>query len=534
MRSATHRIALTLVALLAFVTACGGGDGGGKGDAKGGGGKTSVTIAVPDEPATLDMAAGSTGEINIAENIFDSLVDREQEEGGVFAQLAERWETADDELSWTFYLREGVKFHNGEPFNADAVKYSIERFLAEDYTTSFASYWTALKDIEVVDDYTVKFNLTEPNPILAQSLPWHSVIVPPKYTQEVGNEKFGQAPIGTGPYKLKEWRRGDRLTLEANEDYFAGAPEIKTVVFRFIGDASARTAALLSGDVDIAAPIAIEQADQVDNADGVSIKRQKFSILRDRLMLRQDQKPFDNVKVRQAVSYAIDREAIVKNVLQGYAKVTNGPIVEGEFGWRPELEEFGYDYDPDKAKQLLAEAGYPNGFSIDFDTRPGTFPKDNETPAAIAEYLAAVGIKTNIIENEYAQFIEKAQTGKLAEMAMGLMVGGGNFHAFHTFKIFLDCQQSSGIWNPKDADGDGIYACYPNVDKLAREALRLNDSAPEKSLELYGEAYRVAVQEEAVSVFLWSYTPPYGVSDQLNWEPTIQGDYLFVNASFKE
>jgi peptide/nickel transport system substrate-binding protein len=531
MSSAFRLRLLASIAVLALVAACGSDDGDKKGER---GGDSTVTIAVADEPGTLDMAAGSTGEINIAENIFDSLVDRAQKDGGITPQLAETWEVAEDELSWTFHLREGVKFTNGEPFNAEAVKYSIERFLAEDYTTSFASYWTALDNIEVVDELTVKFNLKEPNPVLAQTMPWHSLVVPPKYTEEVGAEKFGSAPIGTGPYKLKEWRRGDRLILEANEDYFAGAPEIKTVVFRFIEDASARTAALLSGEIDIAAPVDIEQAEQVENADGVSLKTQEFSILRDRLMMRQDKPPFDDVRVRQAVNMAIDREAIVDNILAGYGELTNGPIVKGEFGWSQELEESGYEYDPEKAKELMAEAGYGDGVQVTFDTRPGTFPKDGETPVAIAEYLAKIGIKTKIVENEYAQFLEKMTAGDLGELAMGLMVGGGNFHAFHTFKIFLDCEQSSGIWNPKNAEGKGMMACYPEVDKLAREALQLADSNPERSSELYGEAYRVAVQDEAVSAFLWSYQPLYGVSDELDWVPTVQGDFLFVDASFKK
>lgn len=520
---------LAVVALLVAACTAGGGEAGNQGDAD-----STVTIAVADEPATLDEAAGSTAEINIAENIFDSLADRNQKDGSPTPQLAKRWEVSDDQLSWTFFLRKGVKFTNGEPFNADAVKFSIERFLAEDFTTSFAPYFSAMDNIEVVDDYTVKFNLKKPNPVFAQTLPWHSLVVPPAYTKKVGNEKFGEAPIGTGPYKLKEWRRGDRLVLEANEDYFAGAPSIKTVIFRFIQDPSARTAALLSGDVDIASPISIEQVDQVENSEGVSIKTPKLSIFRDRLMLRPDKKPFNDVRVRQAMNYAIDREAIVKNVLGGYGKVTNGPIVEGEFGWRPELEEYGYEYDPAKAKQLLTEAGYPNGFQVTFDTRPGTFPKDDETPQVIAQYLAKVGVKAKIVENEYAQFIEKTQTGKLGEMAMGLMVGGGNFHAFHTFAIFLDCESSSSIWNPKDAKGRGSYACYPEVDKLAREALKVQGTDPDRSLELYGEAYRTAVQDEAVSVFLWSYQPPTGVSDRVDWEPTIQGDYLFVDAKLKE
>ncbi|MDX1746005.1 MAG: ABC transporter substrate-binding protein, partial [Halobacteriales archaeon] len=506
-----------------------GGDGDGDGD--GSAANSTVTIAVADEPATLDMAAGSIAEINLAENIFDSLVDRQQSDGGVFPQLATTWDVSDDELTWTFNLRDDVSFTNGEKFNAAAVKYSIERFLAEDYTTSFASYWTALDEIEVVDDYTVAFHLNEPNPILDLTMPWHSLVVPPEYTEEVGNEEFGQAPIGTGPYKLKEWIRGDRIILEANEDYFAGAPEIKEVVFRFIEDPGARVAALLSGEVDIATPISIEQVSEVENADGYSVKEPDFSILRDRIMFYASKEPFDDVRVRQAVWHAIDRQSIVDNILQGYGQVTNGPIVEGEFGWRPELEEYGLEYDPERARQLLEEAGYPDGFEVTFDTRPGTFPKDDETPEAIAQYLSEVGITANIVENEYAQFIEKASTGELGEMAIGLMVGGGNFHAFHTFKIFLDCNQSSGVWNPKDENGEGIYSCYPSVDELAREALVTQGSDPERSLELYEEAYRTAVQDETVSVFLWSYNVPAGVSDRVDWEPTIQGDYLVYDAS---
>jgi len=489
-----------------------------------------IVVGLPFEPATLDSAKGSIGEINVAESLYANLVKRDPKTGGILPELAESWEESADALSWTFNLKANQTFTNGEPVNCEAVKFSINRFVDPSFgATSFRGYWTMVDTIECPSDLQVVFNLKSPRSVLAQAVPWHTVLVPPAYLREVGNDVYGQFPIGNGPFILKEWVRGRSMVFVANDDYVLGRPYLDEIEFRFFPDEAARAAALLSGEVDVTGPISIEQVPTIEAADGVSVISAPFSIRRDRLILRADKPPFDDIRMRQAVAYAIDKDTIVTNILGAYGKTTAGPIVEGEYGWTPELETFATPYDPDRARALVVEAGYGDGVDITFDIRTGVFPKDDETPEAIVQYLAAVGINATIVSQDQATFLGKVRTAEMGEMGLGLMVGGGNFHAFHSFEVFFHCTNSSTIWHPRGPDGTGLYNCYPEMDALAEEALLLMSSDVPASLKKYEETHRYAI-DNAVSVFLWSYIDPFGVSDRVFWEPTVQGDFKFEDA----
>lgn len=546
MRSATprHRYRTRTVGLIVSLTllaaACGGSDAPAvapsapadtgtaveEGPIQGG----RIVVGLPFEPATLDSAKGSIGEINVAESLYANLVKRDPKTGGILPELAERWEESEDALKWTFWLKPGQTFTNGEPVDCEAVRFSINRFVDPSFgATSFRGYWTMVDTIECPNDLEVVFNLKTPRSVLAQAVPWHTVLVPPAYLREVGNNVYGQFPIGNGPFILKEWVRGRSMIFVANDDYVLGRPYLDEIEFRFYPDEAARAAALLSGEVDVTGPIAIEQVPTIEAANGVSIISAPFSIRRDRLILRSDKPPFDDVRMRLAVAHAIDKQTIVDTILTGYGKTTAGPIVEGEYGWSPTLETFATPYDPDRARQLIAEAGYADGVNVTFDIRTGVFPKDDETPEAIVQYLAAVGINATIVNQDQATFLGKVRTGDLGEMGLGLMVGGGNFHAFHSFEVFFHCTNSSTIWHPRGPDGRGLYNCYPEMDELAEEALRLMSFDVPASLAKYEEAQRYAI-ENAVSTFLWSYIDPFGVSDRVFWEPTVQGDFKFEDA----
>lgn len=527
-----------IIALTLFAAACGGADAPedatatpveavpAEGPAQGG----RIVVGLPVEPATLDSAKGSIGEINVAESLYANLVKRDPKTGGILPELAERWEESEDSLQWTFYLKEGQTFTNGEPVDCEAVRFSINRFVDPSFgATSFRGYWTMVDTIECPSDLVVVFNLKSPRSVLAQAVPWHTVLVPPAYLREVGNNVYGQFPIGNGPFILKEWVRGRSMIFVANDDYVLGRPYLDEIEFRFFPDEAARAAAILSGEVDVAGPISIEQVDFITAAPGVSAVSAPFSIRRDRLILRADKPPFNDVRMRLAVAHAIDKDAIVDGILGDYGKTTAGPIVEGEYGWTPQLEDLATPYDPIRARELVVEAGYGDGVNITFDIRPGTFPKDDETPEAIVRYLAEVGINATIVSQPQGTFIGKVRDGGLGEMGMALMVGGGNFHAFHSFEVFFHCTNSSTIWHPRGPDGQGLYNCYPEMDELATEALRLMSSDVPASLAKYEEAQRYAI-DNTVSTFLWSYIDPFGVNDRVFWEPSVQGDWRFEDA----
>lgn len=521
------RIGLVIVAALLGTTTCGStddapldGQGSAANNADGGnqpGADGTLVVGVGVEPSTLDPSGGSTPEVNITINIFDTLVTRDNE-----PELAQSWTVSEDGLTWTFELQEGVEFHNGEPFNADAVKYSLERIQDPDYTTGYKSYWTMVDKVVPVDEYTVEFQLTEPNPFVVDSMHYHLPIVPPKYTEEVGNEGLAQEPIGTGPYKFVEWRHGQSITLEANKDYYLGAPAIQNAEIRFITDESARAAALLSGEVDVVGPLSYDQVDQVENADGVRVETTP-SLKQDRLAFREDHDLFDDVRVRKAVTMAIDREAITNTVLRGLAEPMIGPITSTATGFDPDLEPLPYD--PEQARELLAEAGYPDGFSVDFDIRPGLMPKDDETPVAIAAMLSEVGIEVNITTYDIGTFLEHTADGTIADLHMNFWAGGGVGHAYQPLRALYSCENGSQVHNPG-------YYCDPDVDAAAQEAadaLVVGDE--DSALEAYSRAQQAAI-DSAMGAYLWEYSDVWGVKDGVEYPLNEVGDYDIYHSSF--
>lgn len=487
----------------------------------------TLVVGLRAEIATLDQGAGSIPEITVGENIFETLVYRDFD-GSVRPHLAERWEISPDGLNYTFFLRKGVKFHNGEPFNAETVKFSVEYIMDPETFTQFKSYWTDVDKIEPLDEHTVLFRLKRPNPLLLPLTPWHLPILPPKYVNE-NRKTWGRKPVGTGPYKFVEWIPNERIVMEANLDHWQGPPPFEKVVFRPIPDETARTAALLSGEVHVVGPLNLDQAPMIDQAPGVHVVWTD-SLSRERLAMRNDVKPFDDIRVRQAVHHAIDRQAIIKSILAGQANPIYGPLVNLEWGFSPDLKD-PYPYDPARAKELLAQAGHPNGFETEFEYSPGILPKNDETAEAIVNYLAAVGIKANLKAIDYAKQTEKARKREQVALNTTFWTGGGNFHGWQPFTILLSCDKASALWSPKPG-----YWCNREVDKLIEaggQALHEKDEA--KAKQLYAQAQKLAA-EHAYQVWLWQFKEPWGVSDKVQFKPKGNNDIIMSwhQASWKK
>ncbi len=477
----------------------------------------TVVIGMRAELTTLNQGAGSVPEITVGENIFETLVYRNFD-GSVRPHLAERWTVSPDGLTRTFYLRRGVKFHNGEPFNAEAVKFSLEWIRDPKVFSQFKGYWTDIKNIEMVDDYTIKFHFKQPNPLLISLLPWHLAILPPKYVSE-NRATWGRKPVGTGPYKFVEWVPNERIVMEANMEYWQGPPPFQKLIFRPIPDETARTAALLSGAVHLVGPVSLDQVSMVRAAAGVHVVWAD-SLQRDRLAIRHDVKPFDDIRVRQAIAHAIDKGAIIRNILGGHAIAMYGPLIGLEWGLDPGLKE-PYPYDPARAKTLLAQAGFPNGFEVDFEYAPGITAKNPETAEAIVNYLAAIGIRAKVKAVDYGKYISDSKNRELAPLSVSFWTGGGNFHGWQPFAILLDCEKSSALWNPKPK-----YWCNPEVDKLvaaAVQALHRGDEA--KAKQLFAQAQKLAA-DYVYQVWLWQFKVPWGVSDTLKFKPKGNDDLI--------
>jgi peptide/nickel transport system substrate-binding protein len=365
--------------------------------------KGTLKVALSTFPDTLDgPITAERNASNAAQGMFDSLVWID-DDGNIVPALAESWDISDDGLEYTFHLRQDVTFHNGEPFNADSVVFSWEHYRNPDLPWN--ERWRMADNVEKVDDYTVKITTTEPKPLLLRTIAISWGMIPPQYFQEVGDVEFGIHPVGTGPFQFVEWVKGDHITLEANPNYWReGYPKLAQVIFRPIPESSTRVAAIQTGEVDVVGRLSSEEAQSLLGAPGVQVIRypvaRVYYIAFNNLTSGVGQ-PTEDPLVRQAMNYAVDVQAIIDALFDGYAKPATGFVATGELGYGA-VEPFGYN--PDKAKELLTEAGYPNGFTMDFACPAGAYTHFEEVCEAVQGYLEDVGIKTNLNIMESGQY----------------------------------------------------------------------------------------------------------------------------------
>jgi peptide/nickel transport system substrate-binding protein len=367
-------------------------------------GANQVTFSSVRDVFTFDpRLVQTTEEMSLMQHVCEPLV-RLDADMGLVPGLAESWEAV-DQTTWQFTLREGVTFHNGEPFNADAVKFSIDEYrrTAESYPWYYL--WPEeLPEVEVVDEQTVLLKSTVPIPTTPRNLALLYMMPP-----EAGAaEDFGSNPVGTGPFSFVEHQQDVRLALAANPDYWGGAPAIGGIVYRPIPDPSARMVAVQTGEVDVAAAIppdlvpALTAVPEltVEQVPGVRIAHYPYNF-------RNTESPIADVAVRRALGHAIDGESILTNVLAGAGQPLQGPVPTILFA---AADLGGYTYDPEQARTLLAEASYPADAELTLIYTPGEFIKDREVTEAVQAQLAEVGVNVRIEELEGGAYSERRAT----------------------------------------------------------------------------------------------------------------------------
>jgi len=456
----------------------------------------SLTVAQQNDPSNLDpidtflISWGAVGS-----NIFDGLVMRD-EDLQLQPGLATSWEFLDDETRIRFALRQGVTFHNGEPFNAEAVKYTFDRLLGEEGAKGpQQSNYTAITGVEIVDDYTVDFMLGNPDPVLITKLAGYgAMIVPPQYIKEVGEEAFDAMPVGTGPFQVTGYTPGVDLRMERFDDYWGGPAGVDDLTVRFIAEPATLVAELLSGGVDIIQDVpvssaaAIEANDTVDlvNVAGPTVVYLSLDVTRG---ITQ------NADARRALAMAIDREAIIEALLAGYGSPIASLQAASSFGYDPKLEP--YPYDPAAAKALLDKAGVAPGseVAIDIVATNDTF---REVAQAITGYLTAVGLKTDIVAHEENLFwSEIIPEGKTREMFFGDW-GGWTFDFDNTAYLLY---HSGEYFNP--------YIAIPELDEMLQSQRLTYDTAVRENTLQAVAAY---AHDNALDVPLYNSDTLYGVS----------------------
>jgi peptide/nickel transport system substrate-binding protein len=366
--------------------------------------KGTLTVAVTVFPNSLDLPA--TAEVNagmVAGQLYDSLVFL-NDEGEIVPALAESWTVSDDGTEYTFKLRQGVEFHNGESFTADSVVASWERGKAPEM--KFGDRWAVAQAVTKVDDYTVTVKTEKANPLLLRLIASNWGMVPPKYIAEVGTEGFAAKPVGTGPFMFEEWVKEDRIVMKANPNYWQeGLPKLERLIFRPIPESSTRVAAIQTGEVDIAPRLSAEEAGSLEGKPNITVLRypvDRVYYITFNNMTSGVDKPTMDPRVRLAMNYAVDRKAIIDSLLGGAGKEITGFITSANLGYDESIQP--YPYDPDRARALLAEAGYADGFEMDFACPAGAYTSFEQVCESIVGYLGEVGITANLEQMESAKF----------------------------------------------------------------------------------------------------------------------------------
>ena len=359
-----------------------------------------LILGLPLEPPNLDPTSGAAAAVDevVYANVFEGLT-RLTQNGAVAPSLAESWEAAPDGLTWTFHLRRGVTFSDGSPFDASVAKFSLDRITAEGSTNAQKALFAPIQSVEVVDPATIRIRLSRPMATLPYVLAWgDAVMVSPKSAAT-----NAVTPVGTGPFKLQSWQRGSQLTLIRRNGYWGPEPRLNTVVFRFISDPTAAFAAVSAGDVDAfpnyPAPENVAQF-QRDPRFRVVVGASEGKVI---LGINNTKAPFNDVRVRRALSYAIDRDALIQGAMFGFGQPIGSHYSRQAPGY---VDLTGlYPHDPAKARALLAEAGYPNG--IDVTLRLPPRPYARRSGEVLISQLAQAGIRAKIENLEWAQWLDQ-------------------------------------------------------------------------------------------------------------------------------
>lgn len=494
------RAGVVAAAAVALTAACAGGgesfdEGGGGSGTQGGGSGGTLTVAQSSDILTMDPAMHrSRITQTVIRNVFEALVNQDENLKPV-PELATEWEQVDP-TTWRFELRKDVTFHNGEPFNAEAVKYSIERVLDDAQKSPRASMLSQVESVTAEDEDTVVIKTKAPSPTLLASLSVNE-IVPPKYVEEVGDEEFAKKPVGTGPFTFEEWAPNERVTLKAYDNYWGGRPKIDSLVFRPIPEVSARIAALQSGDVQIAAEIPPDLAPTLSGdvkAEAVAGTRIFF------LAMNVTKAPFDTKEARVAVNQAIDRKTLVDSLYQGYGRVLNQPAFPEMVGYAEGYE--GYAYDKAAAQAALQGAG-----SVRIDVEE----KDKTLAEAVAGQLQAVGLQASVNVLETQAFNESINAGNSAAYLSSWGVAEGD----------ADVIFARHFWSPSREDA--VFTGYENaeLDTLIEQGRSTMDEAERK--EIYAKATEI-VMGDAPWAPIVNPQEIYGVSTSVQgWQPSPIG-----------
>jgi peptide/nickel transport system substrate-binding protein len=461
-------------------------------------------MAVSTEPSTLDAQLVNDRNARIfTSNIYETLLFRSAD-NEIVPKLATAYENIDPN-TWQFTLRDDVTFHDGEPFNADAVVFSIERIISEEFDTQRTSYIDGITGAVKVDETTVNITtdgLLATLPIQITQIP----MVPPNASDALDTE-----PIGTGPYEFVSWEAGTEIVATRNDEYWGEAPSIQDFVVRIVGDSQTALSALQAGEVDLVIDLLPEQEDQVPvfiSAPASEFSYIAFNTLRPEL---------SDPRVRVAFNMAIDKQTLADTVYEGQATPNHAQnLSEGMLGYNPDLEPIPYD--PDGAIALLEEAGYDFDAEIELNVPIGRYLKGEETAEYVAAQLQEVGINVVISATEFNTYREEGRIPGDQPGAMDLKYGWNS-------NEFGD---GSRILSHITCGGSSSKICDPAVDELMNAASETLD--PAARAEAYQEVWAL-LRDNPYAIYLLQQNLLYGTTERLTWEPRVDDEYYVSTMS---
>ncbi|MCL5047070.1 MAG: ABC transporter substrate-binding protein [Actinobacteria bacterium] len=469
---------------------------------------TTIRIASPTEPSTLDVQKENDGNMRVVtENLFEGLLAMNGRTLKPEPALATEFKRIDDK-TWRFTIREGVKWHNGDPFTVDDVVFSVKRQIDPNLKSNIYSFFASINDVKKVDDKTVDVITKGADPIMPTRMTLLKMISS-KFAQ-ANPGKIASEAIGTGPYKMKEWKRGVSITIEANDQYWGPKPAIKSATYRFIQEDSTRLSALKAGEVDLATMMLPEYANQMPKVKAV--EGLEFGMVR----MNARKGVMKDKRLRLAANYAIDKESLAKNLFQGYAAVAPGQVFKpGYMGFNPNLK--AYPYDPEKAKALLKEAGY-KGEKVQFVGARGRWLKDAEEEETLADMLRAAGFNVELKLVAFSEWLKIYFDQEKTPDLMYTSHSNDIFDADRTFTNYVYTKGSASAYGNPDLDKK-IEGARFELDLKKRE---------QTYLEIGDLIY-----EDPPFIPLVNNKDVYGLAKNLEWEPRQDGRILVSEMKFQ-
>lgn len=465
-----------------------------------------ITVAVSSEPTTLDPQLVDDGsERAVNDNIYETLMARTPS-GELIPGLAESMPTQSDSNAWRIKLRPNIKFSNGEPFDADAVVFSVKRNVDPKFGSKQISYFAGITEAKKVDDLTVDVITQGPDPILPSRMYWMKMVPP----GAASKSDFAQSPVGTGPYKFVKWTRGSSIQLAKNDGYWGGAPPIDTISYRFIGEAGTRLAGLMAGEFDIISNLLPEFAGRAPKAAVVQGLEQPIMILSAISGITKDE------RVRQALNYAIDKDAIAVGLYGSHASISQGQLLAPSyFGFDKETK--AYPYDLAKAKALLKEAG-AQGKTLTVVGPAGRWLKDRELVEAVAQMWTEAGLKVDVKIFEFGEYLKRLFDRNTRADAIFVSNSNELMDADRPLSAYYS------LSGPGSSNDDA--AMKADIDAARTE------TDPVKRAALYHKIISHA-RDKAYFAWLVVLSDLYGTSARLQWTPRTDAKLLVKEMTVK-